>query len=75
MTAYDTAQQIIRETIAEFGGQAAGIEMIITDRIKNAGLKIEHRATTKKTNPKVTAKATSNPKVTPKEDPDKPKEN
>ena len=48
MSAYKQAEKIIDDTIAEFGGQAVGLATIITDRIKEAGLKIEHRANAKK---------------------------
>lgn len=44
MSAYDTTKQIITDTIKEFGGQAHGLDNIIVDRIKDAGLKIEKRA-------------------------------
>lgn len=61
MTAYESAQKIIRDTIVEFGGQATNIETIITDRIKAAGLKIEYRAATKPA-AKATTKAATKPK-------------
>lgn len=48
MSAYKQTEDIIDRTIAEFGGQAIGLATIITDRIKEAGLKIEPRATARK---------------------------
>lgn len=44
MSAYEQTERIITDTINEFGAKAAGLPEIIVDRIKDSGLKIEHRA-------------------------------
>lgn len=46
-SAYDKTKTIIRDTITEFGGSAHNLEEIVVDRIKDNGLKIEHRANAK----------------------------
>lgn len=46
-SAYDKTKTIIRDTINEFGGNAHNLEEIVVDRIKDNGLKIEHRANAK----------------------------
>lgn len=46
-SAYDKTKTIIRDTITEFGGNAHNLEEIVVDRIKDNGLKIEHRANAK----------------------------
>ena len=46
-SAYDKTKTIIRDTLNEFGGSAHNLEEIVVDRIKDNGLKIEHRANAK----------------------------